>query len=103
MDKVKRVMNAEIPRNKTQVRSLLGLVGYYCNMAFVHRQSCEGVKSELDIFAVPPKQTSIEDGRWVEHQRLASLDSGEGSNRIRDTWNRRCLPRSCQHIPAHSS
>ena len=33
-------------------------------MAFVHRQSCEGVKSELDLFAVPPTQTSIEDGRW---------------------------------------
>ena len=46
------------------------------NMAFVHRQSCEGVKSELDIFAVPPTQTSIEDGRWVEHQPLTSLDSG---------------------------
>ena len=45
-------------------------------MAFVHRQSCEGVKSELDIFAVPPTQTSIEDGRWVEHQPLSSLDSG---------------------------
>ena len=45
-------------------------------MAFVHRQSCEGVKSELDIFAVPPTQTSIEDGRWVEHQPLTSLDSG---------------------------
>ena len=45
-------------------------------MAFVHRQSCEGVKSELDLFAVPPTQTSIEDGRWVEHQPLTSLDSG---------------------------
>ena len=32
-------------------------------MAFVHRQSCEGVKSELDLFAVPPSRrasTSIE-------------------------------------------
>ena len=29
MDKVKRVMNAEVPLNKTQVRSLSGLVGYY--------------------------------------------------------------------------
>ena len=46
------------------------------NMAFVHRQSCEGVKSELDLFAVPPTQTSIEDGRWIEHQPLTSLDSG---------------------------
>ena len=31
MDKVKRVMNAEVPRNKTHVRSVLGLVGYYRN------------------------------------------------------------------------
>ena len=29
MDKVERVRNAEIPSNKTQVRSLLGIVGYY--------------------------------------------------------------------------
>ena len=35
-----------------------------------------GVKSELDLFVVPPTQTSIEDGRWVEHQPLTSLDSG---------------------------
>ena len=33
-------------------------------------------KSELDLFAVPPTQTSIEDGRWVEHQPLRSLDLG---------------------------
>ena len=60
------------------------------NMAFVHRQSCEGVKSELDIFAVPPTQTSIEDGRWDEHQPFDISRLG-GSNRIRDTGNRRCL------------
>ena len=34
------------------------------------------MKSELDLFAVPPTQTSIDDGRWVEHQHLTSLDSG---------------------------
>ena len=45
-------------------------------MAFVHRQSCEGVKSELDLFGVPPTQTSIEDAQWVEHQPMASLESG---------------------------
>ena len=45
-------------------------------MAFVHRQSCEGVKSELDLFAVPPTQTSIENGGWIEHQPITSLDSG---------------------------
>ena len=36
------------------------------------------MNSELDLFAVPPTQTSIEDGRWVEHQPLTSLDSGGG-------------------------
>ena len=45
-------------------------------MAFVHRQSCEGVKSELDLFAVPPTQTSIEEGGWIEHQPLTSLEWG---------------------------
>ena len=45
-------------------------------MAFVHRQSCEGVKSELDLFTVPLTQNSIVDSRVVEHQPMASLDSG---------------------------
>ena len=34
------------------------------------------MKRELDHFAVPPTQTSIDDGRCVEHQPLTSLDSG---------------------------
>ena len=34
------------------------------------------MKSELDLFAVPPTQTSIEEGGWIEHQPLTSLDSG---------------------------
>ena len=45
-------------------------------MAFIHQQSCEGVKSELDLFAVPPTQTSIDEGQWIEHQPMTSLDSG---------------------------
>ena len=45
-------------------------------MAFVHKQSCEGVKSELDLFTVPPTQNSIVDSHVVEHQPMASLDSG---------------------------
>ena len=45
-------------------------------MAFVRRQSCEGLKSELDLFAVPPTQTSIDQGGWIEHQPITSLDSG---------------------------
>ena len=46
------------------------------NMAFVHRRSCEGVNSESDIFAIPPTQTRIEEGLWLEHQPLTSLNSG---------------------------
>ena len=45
-------------------------------MAFVHRQSCEGVKTELDLFTVPPTQNCITDSHVVEHQPTASLDSG---------------------------
>ena len=43
-------------------------------MAFVHLQSCECMKSELDIFTVPPTQTSIETGNWVEYNPIATLD-----------------------------
>ena len=45
-------------------------------MAFAHRQSCEGVKSELDFFGVPLTQTSIVRSQWVEYQPTASLGSG---------------------------
>ena len=42
----------------------------------MHRQSCEGVKTELDLFTVPPTQNCIVDSHVVEHQPTASLDSG---------------------------
>jgi hypothetical protein len=45
-------------------------------MAFVHPQSCECVKSELDIFAIPPTQTSIESGSWVEFNPVATIADG---------------------------
>ena len=31
-------------------------------MAFVHEDSCKCLMSELDLFSVPPTQTSIENG-----------------------------------------
>ena len=39
-------------------------------MAFVSDFSCERVKTELDIFAVPPTQTSIQQAECVEYQPL---------------------------------
>ena len=45
-------------------------------MAFVHPNSCECNKSELDLFTVPPTQTAIESSQWVEHRPLSSLSAG---------------------------
>jgi hypothetical protein len=40
-------------------------------MALVHQNSCECTKSEMDLFGVPPTQTSVEHGYW-EHKWLTS-------------------------------
>lgn len=66
------VLRKDVVKNRHRANTTFSTI----NMAFVHRQSCEGVKSELDIFSVPPTVTSIETGQWVEHQPTASLDSG---------------------------
>ena len=43
------------------------------NMDFVHDQSCEYAKSELDVFSVPPTQTCIEYDNYVEYHPLGSI------------------------------
>ena len=45
-------------------------------MAFVHPLSSECLKSELDIFSVPPTQTSIESGNYVEYNPISSINDG---------------------------
>lgn len=45
-------------------------------MAFVHECSCEMPKSELDLFSVPPTQTSIEHGTFVEYHPISSISQG---------------------------
>jgi len=45
-------------------------------MAFVHEQSCECTKSELDLFSVPPTQTSMEQGIWNEYHPLTTVADG---------------------------
>ena len=42
-------------------------------MPLIHPLSCECVKSELDLFAVPLTQTSVEEGRWVEYGPVAAI------------------------------
>lgn len=45
-------------------------------MAFIHPHSCECTKTELDLFTVPPTQTSIESGGWVEYNPISSIADG---------------------------
>ena len=45
-------------------------------MALVHPNSCECTKSELDLFEVPPTQTSVEHGYW-EQKGLTSALTGD--------------------------
>jgi len=45
-------------------------------MAFVHEQSCECTKSELDLFSIPPTQTSMEQGSWIEYHPLTTVADG---------------------------
>lgn len=42
-------------------------------MSFLHPFSCECAKSELDLFTLPPTQTSIESGHWVQYKPVASI------------------------------
>ena len=46
-------------------------------MAFIHEGSCECTKSELHLFSIPPTQTSMEQGSWIEYHPLtADRDGG---------------------------
>ncbi|KAL8618575.1 hypothetical protein ACOMHN_021844 [Nucella lapillus] len=45
-------------------------------MAFLHHLSAESVQSGLDLFSLPPTQTSIEEGQYVEVYPLATLSPG---------------------------
>ena len=45
-------------------------------MAFVHEDSCECVKTELDLFSIPPTQTSVENVNWIEYHPLTTVGDG---------------------------
>ncbi|XP_074115789.1 uncharacterized protein F54H12.2-like [Cotesia typhae] len=42
-------------------------------MSFLHSHSEECAKSELDLFTLPPTQTSIEQSQWTYYNPMASL------------------------------
>ena len=45
-------------------------------MAFVHEDSCQCAKSELDLFCLPPTQTSILKSRLIEYSPISILGNG---------------------------
>jgi len=44
-------------------------------MSFIHPLSGLCTNSELDLFSVPPTQTSVESGQWVPYQPITSISS----------------------------
>jgi len=47
--------------------------GVNLNMSFLHTHSSECLKSELDLFSLPPTQTSIESSQWIYYKPVTSL------------------------------
>ena len=45
-------------------------------MAFVHEDSCQCAKSELDLFCLPPTQTSLLKSRSIEYSSISILGNG---------------------------
>ena len=42
-------------------------------MSFIHKDSCECLKTELDLFTAPLTQTAIESGIWSEYNPITSI------------------------------
>ena len=45
-------------------------------MALIHPDTQEVMKSELELFSLPPTQTSIEETRYEKYYPQTSLDKG---------------------------
>jgi len=41
--------------------------------SLIHHQSAESVHSGLDLFSIPPSQTAVDEGQYIEHHPLATL------------------------------
>ena len=45
-------------------------------MAFLHSGSCACLKSEVNLFSVPPNQTTIGNLNYVQYKPISSLTEG---------------------------
>ena len=72
----KRSRHRPPPRRKQMKKKRRKLDTFFM-MSHVDTYSCTCVKSELNIFSVPPTQTSIDDGIVVDYHPIASfVDTG---------------------------
>ena len=44
-------------------------------MKLLHEQSSQCLRSELDLFSLPPRQTVIDGSQWVEHSPVPTITS----------------------------
>ena len=47
-------------------------------MSYVHGKSKQCGKTETDLFSIPPTQTSLEKGRWIDYHPLSSVENDDG-------------------------
>ena len=74
---VRRKRRRQPSRKQSKKSKSRGLQICLHSMAFIHDQSCECAKTELNVFSVPSTETSIEYGNYVEYHPLNSItDSG---------------------------
>jgi len=68
-------------------------------MSFLHTHSSECIKSELDLFSLPPTQTSIESSQWIYYKPVTLL--AHRIHHIR-TWRRLSGPHSHHVEPSYT-
>ena len=44
-------------------------------MKLLHEQSSQCLRSELDLFSLPPTQTAVDGSQWVEHSPVSTITS----------------------------
>ena len=44
-------------------------------MKLLHEQSAQCLRSELDLFSVPPTQTAVESSQWIEYSPVSTITS----------------------------
>ena len=77
--KRKRKRQSTIKRSKKSSTRSKDIFGYMASL--IHPASCKGLKSKLDLFALPATQTSVDHGRVVKHRPASILSENSPVDR----------------------